>query len=205
MTNPIKPIETRYAGHRFRSRLEARWCVLFEQLGFEWHYEEEGYELPSGRYLPDFRIVHRSLAGPRDIWVEVKGRFGHDDLTKVIRAAMELPRIEQVGVSPQILILGEVPQPEFAPSHARIDVIDGAFGITPVMFVPRGRGAALKPLNETAWMSADWTERWTADMTAEVREGLTSVTYEPSNRFDDRAAAAYLTARSARFEFGEQG
>ena len=28
-----KAIETRYAGHRFRSRLEARWAVFFDALG----------------------------------------------------------------------------------------------------------------------------------------------------------------------------
>ena len=31
----IKPIETIYNGYRFRSRLEARWAVLFDALGVE--------------------------------------------------------------------------------------------------------------------------------------------------------------------------
>lgn len=31
----IKAIETRYAGCR-RSRLEARWAVVFDTLGFAW-------------------------------------------------------------------------------------------------------------------------------------------------------------------------
>lgn len=52
----IKAIETRYAGCRFRSRLEARWAVFFDTLGIKWEYEPEGYETPGGLYLPDFRI-----------------------------------------------------------------------------------------------------------------------------------------------------
>jgi len=51
----IKPIETRYKGYRFRSRLEARWAVFFDALGIEWEYEKEGYDLgDAGWYLPDF-------------------------------------------------------------------------------------------------------------------------------------------------------
>lgn len=52
-----RAIETRYKGYRFRSRLEARWAVFFDALGLRWEYEPEGFELPSGRYLPDF-FVH---------------------------------------------------------------------------------------------------------------------------------------------------
>lgn len=51
----IKAIETRYAGCRFRSRLEARWAVFFDQLGWSWEYEPEGYTVSNG-YLPDFQI-----------------------------------------------------------------------------------------------------------------------------------------------------
>lgn len=53
----IKPIETIYNGYRFRSRLEARWAVFFDELGVQYEYEPEGFEMPSGnRYLPDFKI-----------------------------------------------------------------------------------------------------------------------------------------------------
>ena len=52
----IKAIETRYKGYRFRSRLEARWAIAFDQMGLPWEYEPEGYALPGGNYLPDFRL-----------------------------------------------------------------------------------------------------------------------------------------------------
>lgn len=76
----IRAIETRYAGCRFRSRTEARWAVFFDALGIAWEYEREGYELPSGRYLPDFWLPRLGF------WIEIKGRapteheeaFAHD-------------------------------------------------------------------------------------------------------------------------------
>ena len=51
----IKPIQTRYKGYHFRSRLEARYAVFFDALGIKWEYEKEGYDLGEhGYYLPDF-------------------------------------------------------------------------------------------------------------------------------------------------------
>lgn len=63
----IKAIETRYGGCRFRSRTEARWAVYFDALNIRWEYEKEGFELPSGRYLPDFWLPGWQA------WVEIKG------------------------------------------------------------------------------------------------------------------------------------
>lgn len=50
----IKPIETRYKGYRFRSRLEARWAVFFDALGIKYEYEPQGWDLDGKWYLPDF-------------------------------------------------------------------------------------------------------------------------------------------------------
>lgn len=64
---PVKPIETRYKGYRFRSRLEARWAVYFDTVRFEWEYEPEGFEVQPGVwYLPDFWFPGLKL------WGEVK-------------------------------------------------------------------------------------------------------------------------------------
>lgn len=68
MSNNISPIETEYGGHRFRSRLEARWAVFFDQVGLDYEYEYEGFEMDGIRYLPDFYIP--SL----DRWFEIKGK-----------------------------------------------------------------------------------------------------------------------------------
>jgi len=78
MAQRIRAIETRYAGHRFRSRLEARWAVFFDALGIDWEYEADGFETPAGRYLPDFRI---ELHFPFSTWTwfEVKPPGAADD------------------------------------------------------------------------------------------------------------------------------
>ena len=67
----LKPIETHYAGCRFRSRIEARWAVFFDQVDIPWAYESQGFALPSGPYLPDFLLwpEYPTVSG----WFEVKG------------------------------------------------------------------------------------------------------------------------------------
>ncbi len=50
----VQAIETSYDGYKFRSRLEARYAVFLKYLCIKYVYESEGFELPSGRYLPDF-------------------------------------------------------------------------------------------------------------------------------------------------------
>ena len=62
MSAAPKPIETRYKGYRFRSRLEARWAVFFDTLGIPWDYESQGYETEMGPYLPDFVLWGRITA-----------------------------------------------------------------------------------------------------------------------------------------------
>jgi hypothetical protein len=61
----IQAIPTRYKGYHFRSRLEARWAVFFDAVGWKWEYEPQGFDLGDGiKYLPDFLVA--------DHWVEVK-------------------------------------------------------------------------------------------------------------------------------------
>lgn len=56
MSGTLTPIETVYNGYRFRSRLEARWAVMFDALHIKYEYEPEGFEKDDVYYLPDFRI-----------------------------------------------------------------------------------------------------------------------------------------------------
>lgn len=63
----LKPIETRYRGYRFRSRLEAKWAVFYDALHLNWIYEMEGFDLGGGlNYLPDFFFPDLK------IWIEIK-------------------------------------------------------------------------------------------------------------------------------------
>jgi hypothetical protein len=66
----IKAIETKYKGYHFRSRTEARWAVFFDDMGYTWEYEREGFQLPSGYYLPDFYLTYSY----HKIYIEVKGQ-----------------------------------------------------------------------------------------------------------------------------------
>lgn len=75
-----KAIQTRYKGHHFRSRLEARWAVFFDAVGVRWEYEKEGYDLSAsarenlncegiGWYLPDFWLPDYNA------WIEIKAEI----------------------------------------------------------------------------------------------------------------------------------
>lgn len=108
----MKAIETRYAGCRFRSRLEARWAVFFDALGMRWEYEPEGFELPSGaRYLPDFWLPDNRK------WVEVKGN--HAGAGESLQRALEFaghwldPQHEEDGPKTPLRplrVLGNIPK-----------------------------------------------------------------------------------------------
>lgn len=83
----IKAIETHFMGYKFRSRLEARWAVFFNEMGITYQYEPEGFELGGGlRYLPDFLLPHL------DLWIEVKGDVPTlAEQEKVIRLTEQMP------------------------------------------------------------------------------------------------------------------
>ena len=80
----ITPIETMWRGYRFRSRTEARWAVALTAARIPFEYEREGYNLPSGRYLPDFWLAERKH------WLEIKG---DDPSPREIRLALELAEV----------------------------------------------------------------------------------------------------------------
>ncbi len=84
--NNVKPIETKYNGYRFRSRLEARWAVFFSTAQISYEYELEGFSLPSGTaYLPDFYLPEF------DVYVEIKPslRITLPELKKLCEFAFE--------------------------------------------------------------------------------------------------------------------
>lgn len=69
---PLISLPTQFNGCNFRSRLEARWSIFFNELGFRWEYEPEWFDLGNDvRYLPDFRIAYPKARGGW-LWFEVK-------------------------------------------------------------------------------------------------------------------------------------
>ena len=95
-----RAIETRYRGRRFRSRLEARYAVLFDHLGIKWDYEPEGFELKGGfRYLPDFFLPLPGGDGRSGYWVEIKPTDPTpDEVYKALALAAETGHVVHVFV-----------------------------------------------------------------------------------------------------------
>lgn len=114
----IQAIQTRYAGCHFRSRLEARWAVLFDHLGIEWEYEPQGVmvshrltrEEGSFSYLPDFWLPGEGL------WAEVKGSLTDTECLRLLNAAASLSSNDGGGCHDaggyDVLVLGPVPRPQ---------------------------------------------------------------------------------------------
>lgn len=212
--NP-QPIETEYDGHRFRSRLEARWAVFFNHLGIQWSYEQEGYELPSGRYLPDFRLYGVVPPGPCDLFVEVKGVLTRHDYSRVLHAAHELPWLGQPAADVpggtgnpclQLLLLGDPPPPGAAWTHRAFGRNGDRLYQQAAFFDTLQFGSAAVDVHGGM---TPYCHDWLTQMPGFLdNEGLR---YElqpmPEQRLtlDPNVDAAYRAARSARFEFGESG
>ena len=203
MTAPIQAIETRYAGCRFRSRLEARHAVLFDKLGVKWQYEPQGFELASGeRYLPDFHLPELNL------WVEVKGSEDEfvADGARYAEAAMILP-----GTG--LLVLGPIPDLRLGmPQH---------FVLTPerhccgekVLCLHIAWWEMLTNTNAFRELGFPCTELMTHRAGSlpplkgynRARARYTDPGPVDDWRFGPAGEPAYQAARSARFEFGEEG
>lgn len=88
----MKAIDTYWHGKNFRSRLEARWAVVFEALCIDWEYEPEGFVLDDGsKYLPDFLLHGLEGRCEGDLYVEVKGRMTESDMAKIEKFAKHKP------------------------------------------------------------------------------------------------------------------
>lgn len=182
----IRAIETSYAGCRFRSRLEARWAVVFDHLDITWQYEPQGYEIPGGgRYLPDFWLASLGL------WAEVKGRFAKGEWEQLIRAVegglpqhLDYPGMDET----KLVLLGEIPQ----------------------------YGGALHPLlmkdgQDVLLRYCTFGDDMYYLFGAPTRRPLARVEDDPNSLLlqayipTQVSTQAYLAGRSARFEYGESG
>jgi hypothetical protein len=197
----IKPIETHYAGCRFRSRLEARWAVFFDAYGVEWVYEPQGYETRTGRYLPDFWLPAVSC------WVDVKGQLDDAAWGRLCGAIWDLPAepadltAKAVRATPILLILGDIPHPEDA---ARAIHTSLRWGI----------GQDLQPRTLAqlcTFVHPDYIMPIVWPTVANGWSGADDLEYIRNPRSNGHVVArpaladAFDRARRARFEFGESG
>jgi hypothetical protein len=211
----IKPIETRYAGCRFRSRLEARWAVFFDTLGIAWEYEPQGFELgplPAslieemkndrfrepedadsehlGYYLPDFWLPGQ------EAWIEVKGtELSEQEWNRLYRF------FELVGQR-SFVAVGNIPDPR------TINAIGH----------PYGSGFEIHTYGDHhyAWTRCLWCGFYDIAFdarSARTRCGCHAKHYAGApccngdkcyNGDEPSLLVAYEAARSARFEYGEK-
>lgn len=97
-----RAIETRYAGVRFRSRLEARWAVLMDALGVRWEYEPEGFDLDGVPYLPDFWLHDLGC------WAEAKPDIQALPVEEARRAGMVAGRLARATRRPVVVFVDSV-------------------------------------------------------------------------------------------------
>lgn len=112
-TTSIRAIPTPYGGEVFRSRLEARWAAFFDQLGLDWEYEEDGWELRKStwkkrviRYTPDFRVWH-GLEGQDECYVEVKRDANTIDDAEISRICQRLELLADASGKRCVVVFGQ--------------------------------------------------------------------------------------------------
>lgn len=229
----IEPIETFYAGCRFRSRREARWAVFFDHLGIRWEYEPQGYKFEDGTaYLPDF-LIHPGTESA--FWFEVKGVHPSEaELAKAQHLATGTGRLVYVyfaGLEPPgpgltAAIGGD--WAAFMPTTFRLtwdnregwlpiepDVPSWQVNLTPTSYALRpatDRFPATRPRSGHLW----WTDcarcgriviklHGQQGWCPSIGEHEDPGELYPSFRHETpRLLAAYRAARSARYEHGEQ-
>jgi hypothetical protein len=185
----VRAIETHYAGYRFRSRLEARWAVFFDQAGIPWEYEPQGYLISrvNKPYLPDFRLPDCGT------WIEVKGSASKLDLDLLEGAAMELPGNKGRGEQgPRLMLLGDIPQVIHVGDLGWTSLNQAWPDETQVDYRRFGFGCYHK--NSRPWFHCN-------EESIGLGSGLLIPTIDPYE--GNYLKEAYQIARAARFEHGE--
>jgi hypothetical protein len=203
-----KAIETRYSKHKFRSRLEARWAVFFDNLEIKWEYEKEGYNLQGELYLPDFYIP--SL----DCWIEIKGE------APGVRSERLAELLAKETGSPVYIFFGQIQQQLDDQNFAANDSAyfyeekspDGSFDIRhkwtecsncgrlEILFDGRSDRMSCKE----SFQSAVWRKQEKVAVPLDGKCPRSGENFDKGyNSNSKRLLSAYGSAISARFEWGE--
>ena len=178
---PPRPIETLYAGCRFRSRLEARWAIFLDALGVLWEYEIEGFDLDGLWYLPDFWLP--SL----EAWLEVKGQS-----VKVGDASWEKAhRLAEETEHSVFLFTGQFPE---TPNNV--------MGIAVSPFSDWG-GEGRIPPGDVWWFQCPGCEHFQPGPS--IYDLPCACHREPAPNDNPTVRQAVLAARQSRFESGKGG
>ena len=231
----IKPIETQYDGYFFRSRLEARWAVFFKSLGVPYEYEPEGFRRNGVWYLPDFRVKCWGLRGeksgpPFDLYIEVKGNMDAESAEKLKtftqfgEAWVEEMKRETGAVYPDWEEYCYKTTDEYIRACAKYDAILEEWvkkNLLPVLVVGDIPEYAEDfnvmdkryPFGSACGIAYNSYEGIDGDsfgaMPAADKAGRFYLFGQDSNYVNkedvERVTRAYLAARSARFEHGQNG
>lgn len=191
----IRAIDTEYAGHRMRSRLEARWAIFFDALNIDWEYEPQGIETltPSGRvrYLPDFRLDNGQ-------WVEVKGALDRAGIRKLKTFAAYLS-ICGMPDSNDLVVFGNIPRPHSIAWPTQLHLHDNVLWGFPWSLdpeCPTKRPPEKRRCVNVGEMPED-------DLMEHLIKGFPWT--RPGGYGFPEVDDALYAARSARFEWGEHG
>jgi hypothetical protein len=188
----IKAIETRYAGCRFRSRLEARWAVFFDHLHIAWKYEPEGFVCGPVRYLPDFTLPGHIISPyASECVTEVKAVLDETSANKMMQFVKHANK--------SLLVLSDIPDHMMLGPHFHWlrphKPIDGWVELDQIsLFYIEGELQAT-PFGR-AWI-----------MDANDTPALLQCWQPPIKAVCDQQELVngYTAARAARFEHGESG
>lgn len=210
----IKPIETVYNGHKFRSRLEARWSIFFDELGIKYEYEKEGYDLgEQGWYLPDFWLPCMR------IWVEIKPST--DNSQARLKATAKAEALRDLTGNPCVVCFG-LPKESWG-SYYGYEIENNALSeqndISATFVKTIGENPCLVIFNTSrSVMYCDAEKNLLKSVITIARATYSEIYCGDIDRFSDAefylrdtsynatpATEAAIKARQARFEHGEKG
>jgi hypothetical protein len=217
----IKAIETRYKGYRFRSRLEARWAVFFDHVGWNWKYEHQGYtigwadECSQRNWLPDFEVeIPLNYGMSNRFYVEVKGDkdfFKDGEFCDFLdfgggppMFADSFPAVQSgkrefySGQSMPIVILGDIPRDAWG--RLFVPVLTHEKGVNLVWCLADSNGLEGRT-SRLLWGSFQQAEQ----VEYNVQRGFSDFQPKiiPTVLANKRVMEGLSVARSARFEHGE--
>ena len=111
----IEAIPTEYKNIKFRSKLEVKWAVFFDECGIEYVYEHDGYRFQKPEdadptnYIPDFILKNVGGSINGNLYVEVKGVMDIVDAKKIKGFVREGRDSKTRPTDTPVLVLGDIP------------------------------------------------------------------------------------------------
>jgi hypothetical protein len=179
----IIPIDTVFDGHKFRSRLEARWAVFFKELGIKYEYEKEGFDLDGTWYLPDFWLPKQ------ECWVEIKGKEPTEEESELVN------KLAGYSGHTVYIFFGQIEIPN---EYGNMDT-DGAYRYDRYGWDNCYRWCECPICGNIGIEYEGRAHRLACGCTSRQTDGKV---YGGGSK---RLLSAYKSARQARFEYGEKG